>query len=47
MCAASNSSEKTSISQDGERGSRGCRAQDLGNQVLVVKRKALMLRSAL
>lgn len=45
MCAASNS--LYGLPRDGERCSDGCRAQDLGNPVLVVKRKALMLGNAL
>lgn len=45
MCAAGNS--LYGFPWDGERCSDGCRTQDLGNPVLVVERKALMLGNAL
>lgn len=45
MCEGSNS--LYGVSQGGERCSDGCRAQDLGNPVLVVKRKALMFGNTL
>lgn len=45
MCEGSNS--LYGLSQAGKRCSDGCRAQDLGNSVLVVKWKALMFGNAL